>query len=66
MLAWVLNTFYLFEVFYIIRLLKSVSFVMYFTSFKSSIMLLYIYSLNHMTYEILFRCLKQKRLLATY
>ena len=48
------------------KTLKICFFFKYFTSFKSSIMLLYIYSLNHMTYEILFRCLKQKRLLATY
>ena len=44
MLAWVLNTplqlFKLFKVFYIIRLLASVTFLKYFTSFNSSDMLL--------------------------
>ena len=49
-----LQIFHFFRVFYIVRLLKSVNSLEYFTSFNSSNMLLNTESWYHLTYEILF------------
>ena len=71
MLDCVLNTsllfedssrFYFYKVFHVIRFLKSVISLKYFTSFNSSDMLLNIQLLNHLTYQILFDRLEQNLL----